>query len=175
MLVYEFPPSYVTSVASGSDFHKNNKTWSGKGTLQYYQILKDLVEKLEIKTVLDFGSGKGVQYSLYELDKKLNIEVECYDPCLHGLENWPSKTYDMIMALDVVTNIDKKDISWLYQNFLNWANKCVIIGTHLDYKGKNKKRIINSSEEIVLKDLFPENVNLEKFYIVDHLKIINLL
>ncbi len=174
MLPFEFPENYITSVNRGSEFHKNNKTWSGKGTLQYFDILDSLIQKHQIKTVLDFGSGKGLQYTEYHIDKKLNIEVVCYDPCLHGLDNWPSSKYDMVIALDCVTNIDKDLIPWMYDWFSKWALKCVIVGTHLEYKGNFKKQdLIQKNKITKIEELIPTNIDLSKFYIVDHLNFVH--
>lgn len=175
---YNFPDSYIKSVAAGTEFHQKYKTWSGKGTMQYVDHIKNIVEKHDVKTVLDFGCGKGLQYSKFNLDKELGFDVTCYDPCIHGLDNWPKGKFDLILALDCISLIDLKDYPWIYQNFINWSNKAVFIATQIGNYGKEIKQKsasgiekIQYENDLIISDLL-DNTNIN-FYIMNNLKFIH--
>lgn len=135
-----FPQSYIKSVEAGAKFHQEYKTWSGKGTFQYKDFIKEIISTHKVKTILDFGAGKGIQYSKYNLDKEFNCDVTVYDPCIHGLENWPTGKYDLVMALDCISLIDIHDLPWMYNEFTNWASKAVFITTQIGKNGKQSKQ-----------------------------------
>ena len=174
---FNFPESYVKSVEAGAEFHKKYKTWAGKGTMQYYDTIKEIVETNNIKTVLDFGCGKGLQYSKFNLDKDLGFTVTAYDPCIHGLENWPTGKFDLVMALDCISLIDVKDYRWIYQNFVQWADKAVFIATQIGNVGKQIKQdtasgvsIIDNEKDLIISDIIDSsNIN---FYIMNNHKFI---
>ena len=171
---YNFSETYKKSVAIGAEFHATHKTWSGKGTLQYKEDLKFFIEKYNIKTILDFGCGKGLQYSIYNLDKELGVTVTQYDPCIHGLESWPTGQYDMVIALDCIGRVNNDDLVWLYENFSTWASKCVFIAVQLGQAAKiDKQNVENGSESE--SDFIPSNFTKytnPDFYIMNNFSFI---
>lgn len=177
MQLSNFSDSYIKSVEAGALFHQTHKTWSGKGTLQYKEYLKNLIQRYNIKTVLDFGCGKGAQYSKFNLDKELGIEVTQYDPCIHGLESWPIGKWDMVIALDCLKAIDKKDIDWLYDQFISWADKCIFIATQTEFDPKKDKTDLYKDLDRVEQTLDLVPTNFKKFHnpdfwIMDHFSFI---
>ena len=174
MQLYNFSESYIKSVENGKKFHSEHKTWSGKGTLQYTDYLKNLIKRHNIKTILDFGSGKGIQYTKFQLDKLLAVEVMCYDPCIHGLEKWPNGQFDMVIALDCITLAGKNNLPWLYSEFSKWAQKCVYIASQVESPGKLEKQNYLEDENKVVypEDLIIESIDMSKFYIMNNHKFI---
>ena len=87
---------YDKSVELGTEFQKNNsKNWAGYDTVKYQKQIKDLVVKYNAKTILDYGCGKGLQYTellpyalsdeepeLTTFDKWLGVTFYKYDPCI---------------------------------------------------------------------------------------------
>ncbi len=174
MLPYKFSETYKKSVEEGALFHATHKTWSGKGTLQYKEYLKFLIEKYDIKTVLDFGCGKGIQYSIYNLDKELGITVTQYDPCIHGLEAWPTEQFDMVIALDCIGRINVNDLNWLYETFSLWATKCVFTASQTGSTVKFDKLNVDDGATVPT-DLIPSEFTKFKdpdFFIMDNFSFI---
>lgn len=172
-----FPSTYINSVNEGTKFQKAYKVWAGKGTLQYKEHLKSLIQKHNVKTVLDFGCGKGVQYSIHKIDQELGFEVVAYDPCIHGLKNWPVGKWDMVIALDCLSLVNKSDLPWIYSCLDNWADKCVLVATQIGYEGKENKKVSASGVELYtdINDFInpiPRGQQ-DKFYIVNHLEFIH--
>lgn len=171
-----FPPSYINSVLRGSEFHKTNKTWAGKATYNYKTYLEKFKEEYSLISMLDFGSGKGVQYSSFNLDKELGLEVTAYDPCIHGLDHWPTTKFDLVISLDCFTFIDVKDYRWLLNELDKMSNKLVFISVQTENKGKEGKKIITSEiEKISNVNQITENIpkdSSNKFFIMDNFKFV---
>ena len=55
-------PYYLESVQQGTEFQKNNKSWAGYDVVKYQKKIKDLVDRYQATTILDYGCGKGLQY-----------------------------------------------------------------------------------------------------------------
>lgn len=171
---YKFSETYKQSVEVGALFHATHKTWSGKGTLQYKDYLKSLIEKYDVKTMLDFGCGKGIQYSEYNLDKELGITVTQYDPCIHGLDAWPTEKFDMVIALDCTTRVNVKDLNWLYETFSSWANKCVFTASQSGTIAKLDKLNVDSGATVANELITLEFTKFKDpdFYIMDNFSFI---
>lgn len=178
MLLSDFPQSYIKSVEAGAEFHKTYKIWAGKATMNYKDLLKDLVNKYQIKTLLDFGCGKGLQYTKHKLDKFLNVQATAYDPCLNGLENWPKSQFDMVICLDCLPYIDTGDYAWLYNQLDTLASKLIVLGVQLNNipKSTNKSSITSNIQKITdLQDItkpIPQQSQ-SKFVIINNFKLVN--
>jgi hypothetical protein len=99
-------------------FHSTQNTWSGKGTMQYADAIKDLIEKYDCKTLLDYGCGKGVQYSEYKVHEHFGLDLNDiyqFDPAYEPLAKEPdwNQKFDGSICLDVlyfVTEDELKEI-----------------------------------------------------------------
>ena len=70
---------YDESVKIGSQFQKSNKNWAGFDVVKYQKQIQDLVVRYNAKTLLDYGCGKGLQYTessifIYFLRKFVEIK-----------------------------------------------------------------------------------------------------
>ena len=85
------------------------------------EITKFMNGKVRIKSVLDFGSGKGsMKLWLDEhLMKKVRAAVEIYeyDPGLPGKDILPSRQFDLIISSDVLEHVEpemiEETIAWM--------------------------------------------------------------
>ena len=121
------------AVAKGTFFQKTHKAWAGNDSKNYIKLIKHLVGKYNIDSVLDYGCGKGLQYT----QKSPPFNERCgfdsyflYDPCVPGLDVMPpeGKTFDAIICLQVIKHIPNADMPWLKQLFERRATKFVLIG-----------------------------------------------
>ena len=64
--------------------------YNGKSTLIYAKLIKEIIEKNNIKTMLDYGCGKGFYYdnpfnsnglNIKSLRSYWKIDIDLYDPC----------------------------------------------------------------------------------------------
>ena len=77
----------------------------GAKAAPYAQTIVNICKQNSFKVVLDFGCGKGtLKPAVNALDK--SIRVLEYDPAVPGKDNLPTKTPDLIVALDVMEHIE---------------------------------------------------------------------
>jgi SAM-dependent methyltransferase len=151
-------PYYLESVQRGAEFQKHNKSWAGYDVVKYQKLIKDLVNKYNAKTILDYGCGKGLQYKeplpygggpgielpqdqWQTFDQYLGVEVYCYDPCVEGFEQLPPKgtKFDGVICTQVLNSIPDDDMSWVRDLLENYATKFCFIGLNYQREAKGKK------------------------------------
>jgi len=94
-----------------------------------YSHISELIEQTSAKRVLDYGCGKGTQYTKLQLHKKWNIGMPVlYDPGVPAFEKLPTGPFDGIYSTDVMEHIPESVIpsifSWIFAN----ATKFVFLG-----------------------------------------------
>lgn len=150
---YKFSNTYLKSVELGSEFHKTHKTWAGKGTFQYTDHLLFLRKKYNATSMLDFGCGKGVQFIDNKLQNIVGCEIEGYDPCIHGLDKWPTGKWDIVYSLDAITAVDDQDMRWLFESFSTWATKAIFISSQTSNLGKSPKQDVQKNFNVSSRNL----------------------
>jgi len=154
---------YKQSVELGKKFQTASSSWAGTDCKSYHNYIRALMDKYNAKTVLDYGCGKGQQYTdvvPYILPNKqltepmtfqtrINAEsVYKFDPCVEKFEIEPvGEKFDAVICTQVLGSIPDADISWLRDKLLNYATKFVFIGLHKPDKPiKAKKRMYDPSQ-----------------------------
>jgi hypothetical protein len=113
------------------------KTFPGKSLLPQAIRIKKLIERTRAQTILDYGSGKGLQYEW----KNLQIEgygyaenmieywdvtgVQCYDPCYEPLSRLPQGRFDGVISTDVLEHCAEDDIPWIVEEIFGFASRFV--------------------------------------------------
>ena len=148
---------YKQSVELGQHFQKNNpKNWAGNDSKSYHNYIRFLMDRYAARTVLDYGCGKGQQYTdvvPYGLPGGVMSEpmtfqtrirarsVYKYDPCVPEFDQEPvGQKFDAVICTQVLGNIPDDDIALIKHKFMNYAAKFVFIGLHSS-PPKSKKRI----------------------------------
>jgi hypothetical protein len=78
----------------------------------------------ESRTLLDFGSGKGLYWKNYPWHS--NPELTCYDPAYEPFSKLPESRFDMIMSKDCLEHIPLEQLEECIQWFYKHANKTVV-------------------------------------------------
>lgn len=154
---------YLDSVSKGREFQKNNeKNWSGAESKNYNNQIRYLMDKYQAQTVLDYGCGKGLQYTTpacYGLDngtvtepmtfqERINATtVFKYDPCVAGLDQLPEPgtKFDAVICTQVLGSIPDADLEWLSELIASHATKFVFIGLHSPDKPVKSKKLMYDS------------------------------
>lgn len=95
--------------------------------------LNGLVIGTKSKTVLDYGSGKGEQYSVHHVNRTFNIEddkVTCYDIGVPEFNTLPQQTFDGVICTDVLEHIPEEQLPTNLQAIFSKANKFVFVIIH---------------------------------------------
>lgn len=133
---------YYELCEQGRIYHTNRKVSRGVDVKKYLRQIKILVDHFGAKTMLDYGCGKGEQYSvprhwrLHEtepktLDQYLNLDsFYAFDPWVVGLDQLPSVDleFDCIICTQVLGNLPEEDFPWLLDTWSKWAKKFIFIG-----------------------------------------------
>tara|TARA_R110000868_G_scaffold41950_1_gene142457 strand:+ start:136 stop:648 length:513 start_codon:yes stop_codon:yes gene_type:complete len=85
----------------------------GHSTKKSSEIIKALIARHEAKTILDFGSGKGMQYDELKLHEDWGVErPTLYDPAVPGIHTMPNalRPFDGVIACDVLEHLEGDDL-----------------------------------------------------------------
>lgn len=163
---------YNESVERGAEFQQQNKSWDGKDTFSYHRQIKDVVQRYNCKTVLDYGCGKGHQWSdtvpfwpntmPETFANYLGVtEVTKYDPCVAEFSTEPEiKKYDLVICTQVLPSIPDPDIEWVRDRLMLLTGKACFIGMHS--KTPKAKKLIydkNYFQQLRTEDWYREQFN----------------
>ena len=87
-----------------AELHKTNKVF-GNGRNKWMPCIKQIAREVSIKTVLDYGCGKG---NLVEALRKVGFVVEGYDPAVAKYEAIPESGSDLVVCCDVLEHVEEE-------------------------------------------------------------------
>ena len=95
--------------------------------------IKGLVVGTRSKTILDYGSGQGEQYSKDKIYRTMDIEsnnVSCYDIGVPEFSNLPDGPFDGVICSDVLEHIPEEFLDSNLQSIFQRATKFVFCVVH---------------------------------------------
>ena len=109
--------------------------FNGGNLLNHIGIVGKLAQHSGAKSVLDYGSGKGMLYR----EKNLKLpdgktipsvkefwgveEIQLYDPGVEEYATRPDSTFDGLVSTDAIEHIPEEDIDWVLAECFGFANK----------------------------------------------------
>jgi len=85
--------------------------FAGRSIVPHVDAIAQLVEKTGAQTLLDFGSGKGHQYSEDNVHLRWGgIMPTLYDPGIPELAKCPKRRFDGVICTDVMEHIAPDDV-----------------------------------------------------------------
>lgn len=112
----------------------------GYSVLRYKEEIKNIVNTTKSSTILDYGSGKGWQYSIIKMNKFWNVSVDCYDPYVEYFSILSDKTYDGVICTDVLEHIPEDKLNETLSIIFSKATKFVFFSIFIE---KAKKKFSN--------------------------------
>lgn len=115
-------------------------TYPGISLMPHLGRIKQLIVETGAKTILDYGSGKGIQYEPQrialpgrgEWDGVLDYwdvdEVRCYDPCYEPYSRLPEECFDGVVCTDVLEHCPEEDLRWIVNEMVSFATRFVYAG-----------------------------------------------
>lgn len=133
--------NYLVLLKAVQEFHKRSKLFTGLYIRYYIKSIKDIVDRLECKTMLDYGCGKGQQWTTpYNPDRGrfdpdngipladyFGVQVLKYDPGVERFSKEPKGKYDIVICTQVLGAIPKTDVTWVVRKMFLLANKAIFI------------------------------------------------
>lgn len=131
---------YYDALELSKEHHGAHKTFSGKFLRPHALILKEqIIDPLGIRSALDYGCGKGKQYTWRnpEVDGTIPIgstieeywgfPVTKYDPAYPPFAEEPTGTFDLVICTHVLTLIPVNDLHWVVSRLYAYADKALFI------------------------------------------------
>src|SRR3954447_21617428 len=115
------------------------KTFPGSSLPPHIARIKMLIDATGARSILDYGSGKGMQYrpqkivtqgrevaesiaEYWDVD-----EVRCYDPGFAPYSELPSGTFDGVVCTDVLEHLPEEDLDWVLEEIFGFAKRFVFL------------------------------------------------
>ena len=116
---------------------KPKDAYNGKSTLIYAKLIKEIIVKNKIETMLDYGCGKGFYYdnpfnsnelNIKSLKSYWGIDISLYDPCYskHSMLE-DNKKFDLTICIDVLEHVPSSDVEWVLEQIFDRSKKYVFI------------------------------------------------
>ena len=121
-----------TYIDQYKEYHKNPTKYPGSSFEKEIPFIKNLMNEVKPKTLLDFGCGKGLQYSTCQLERLLPKfeKLTLYDPAVPQFSEKPKdKRFDLIYSTDVMEHIPEYDIPNVFDYIFKHA-KSVYLAIH---------------------------------------------
>jgi hypothetical protein len=129
---------YSDLVAQYREMHRgSDRTFAGFSLLKHLPTIKRMVAATGARSLLDYGSGKGVLYSTQGIELKTGetidsvaaylgvAEIVCYDPGVPEFAAFPQRKFDGVISTDVLEHIPESDIPWVIDEMFSSASKFV--------------------------------------------------
>lgn len=170
----EFSKDYYELVEKSKQYHLENKTWGGLHMLPYGPFIKELADKYQIESILDYGCGKGRQYSenhewesgiSTSFDKYIGVNsVYKFDPCWNEFCQAPSsdQSFDAVIMIQAIGFIPDADMPYFVNRLMTYTKKFCFIGEQHPSKPVKEKKKKNLNPE-AFKVVRTENWYYEQF------------
>ena len=127
---------YYKSLHTGQITNENKKQiYNGKATMVFAKIIKQIIDKNKLGTLLDYGSGKGDRYynksnfgneEYPPLEQYWNIKPTLFDP---GLP-YPKpidQIFDIVISIDVLEHVPSEDLNWVINEIFNFSKNIIFL------------------------------------------------
>jgi len=103
--------------------HTRQKSLSGYSLKWYVNDVRELVERTQPESILDYGSGKGYQYlERRQHDRWGGLLPYCYDIGVPQLSGRPDRKFDGLICTDVLEHIETSDIPGFLDDVLSFLS-----------------------------------------------------
>lgn len=100
--------------------------------------IKRLIVATRAQNILDYGSGKGLQYEAQQVrsadDGVMHASIQdywdvdfiqCYDPCYEPFSRLPVGRFDGVVCTDVLEHCPEEDLGWIVAELFGYAERFV--------------------------------------------------
>jgi len=104
--------------------HKKPYFCRGTAIKGYVEEIKEIIEETKSETLLDYGCGKGHQYSVAKIHEFWGVKRPyLYDPGVDGIDIKPKGRFDGVICTDVLEHVENpeavlRELFWYAKNFV---------------------------------------------------------
>lgn len=127
---------YNLALEASKKIHEG-KQFTGKFLRPHAIFIKEIIDRLEVKSILDFGCGKGQQYEWIipatnqTIEDFWGVKVTRYDPAYPPFAAEPEGTFDLVICTQVLGAIPITDHPWVIDRLYAFANKALYVSERL--------------------------------------------
>lgn len=110
--------------------------FAGQSLVPRINEIKILLAGYRVRTLLDYGSGKGRLYADMKIDAGGDVHeslaaywgverIACYDPAFPPLATLPAGPFDAVVCTDVLEHCPEVDLSWIVDELFSLA-RCLV-------------------------------------------------
>lgn len=104
--------------------HQSHKMFRGNSIKGHLEAIADLVKKHQPVSLLDYGSGKGLQYEELKLHERWGgLKPTCYDPGYEPLSKKPGGEFDGVICTDVAEHVPESAVDEFLRDVIGYARK----------------------------------------------------
>src|SRR6266481_1302996 len=129
---------YFRALGLTEDFHdKGGKTFSGQFTWKNRHRIKEIIDRFDVHSILDYGCGKGKQYINIDPDSGQSLEeywgiiTTKYDPGVKQFSREPTGKFDLVICVQVLGSIPSDDLPWVVDRLYSFATKAIFVSERL--------------------------------------------
>ena len=129
-------PAYLAALEDSKQIHKG-KTFTGRFLRPHAPFVKEIIDRLGIKTVLDYGCGKGQQYEWVmerhgcTIEEWWGVKVTKYDPAYPPFAAEPEGTFDLVICTQVLGSIPVSDRAWVIDRLYGLSTMAIYVSERL--------------------------------------------
>jgi hypothetical protein len=141
-------PEYASLLAQYQKLHAEGdpargipaeKFYPGNSLPAHAPAIRELVKQTRASSILDYGCGKGLQYSWTDLKMKDSTiaptlkdywgvaNIHCYDPAVPKFMTLPTGRFDGVISTDVLEHVPTPDVDWILREIFTYADKFVFL------------------------------------------------
>lgn len=104
--------------------HRGPKMFRGASIKGHIEAIGDCVQRYGAKTLLDFGCGKGAQYTELKVHERWGVPMPAlYDPGVPGIDVLPGGPFDGVISTDVMEHIPEAHVEEVLRQIIERADK----------------------------------------------------
>ena len=142
--------AYFAALEDSKRHHAVHKTYSGSLLRPHAPFIKEIIDRLGCRTVLDYGAGKCAQYRWRNedpigsipvgmtIEEFWGIEVVKYDPAYPPIAAEPTGKFDLVICTHTLGAIPVADLPWVVGRLSKLADKAVYVAEKI---GPTKKKV----------------------------------
>ncbi len=126
--------------------------FQGFSLVSYIFEIGELIQKSNIKTVIDYGCGKAKAWETYQLKKLWGIErVDFYDPGVESFISRPLNPSDLLISIDVLEHVPEHLVDIVLDDMCRLSKKAMFV--NVSTRPASKKLIDGSNAHATVKPI----------------------